>query len=173
MSAFLRCSLLIVLGILTGCSDEQSSARSGFDAESAIAQGKCFLGLTSGGVEYAGFACSGAQTSSSASGLGPDSWDDIDMTVSLALNTPPALGKLDVESLQVSIPGGPDGKLWDAPLNACTLTATKSFLKEDFGWMYYRIDVSCSAPALPATDNPGKPLDLGDFSLVTFFTIPR
>lgn len=94
------------------------------------------------------------------------------MTVSLTLNTPPALGKLDVASLQVSIPGGPEGKLWDAPRNACTLTATKSFLKEDFGWMYYRIDVSCAAPATPATDNPGKPLDLGDFSLVTFFTKP-
>lgn len=173
MSAFCRCSLLIALGILVGCSDEQSGPTSGLDAESAIARGKCFLGLTSGGSKYSGFACTGTQTSSSASGLGPDSWDDIEMTVSLTLNASPALGKLDVASLQVSIPGGPEGKLWDAPLTACTLTAPKSFLKEDFGWMYYRIDVSCSAPATPATDNPGKPIDLGDFSLVTFFTNPR
>lgn len=172
MSAFLRCCLPVVLGIWAGCSGEQSSATAGLNAESAIAQGKCFLGFANAGVRYTGFACSGSETDSSASGLGSDSWDDIEATVSLELSTPPALGKLDVAELRVSIPGGQDGKHWDAPPSACTLTATKSFAKKDFGWIYFRIDVSCSAPATPATDNPGSPLDLGNFSLVTFFTSP-
>jgi hypothetical protein len=174
--------MLVVLGLLAACSSsEKKNAASdsgtatgdkpaGDPATAAVNKGECFLGFTSGGVTYFGYSCSGTHTSSLVSGL--TTWDDVAMTVSIDLNSPPALGKLDLEAMQVTIPGGPSGKDWEVPAGACTLTATKSFLDKDMDWTYFRIDASCSAPANPADGNPGKPLDLGNFSMVTFFTNP-
>jgi hypothetical protein len=47
--------------------------------------------------------------------------------------------------------------------------ATDTAVELDFGWDYYRIDISCLEPALPASGNAGRPLELGNFSIVTFF----
>jgi hypothetical protein len=170
--------MLVVLGLLAACSSsKKNAAKDSTDAAvkdpaaAAVGEGECFLGFTSGGVKYNGYSCTGTHTSSMVSGL--TTWDgDPALTVSIDLNSPPALGKLDLEAMQVTLPGGPSGKDWDVPAGACTLTATKSFLDKEMDWTYFRIDASCSAPATPAQDNPGQPLELGNFSMVTFFTNP-
>jgi hypothetical protein len=178
-------SLLATLGFCIACSGSDGNGGgtgtgtgtgTGFGQdtpEKALAETTCYLDLATPDLDkYSGTACSGTDTDSSVEGLGPDSWDDIRMTVSLALNAPPALGKLDVSSLSIQIPSKGTTPSWEAPLDSCTITATDSAKDTDFGWIYFRIDISCTAPATPAEGNPGAPLELGEFTIVTFFTDP-
>jgi hypothetical protein len=88
--------------------------------------------------------------------------------VAIALDAPPAVGPLSVSSLTVDLPTDETSHLWNAP-SSCTLDATGKTVDDFFGWDYYRIDVSCPEPALPDSGNSGEPLELGDFSIVTFF----
>jgi len=165
--------LLVGLSMGVGCANDDSSAnRAGAagGADNALAQKDCYVGLPTPGVTYTGYGCSGTSTSSTVSALGPKSWDDVRMTISLTLNTPPSLGVLDLETLTVQVPTADATPTWNAPLGACVATATKSAVDADFGWVYFLIDISCNLPALPATGNPGAPLDLNSFSIVTFFT---
>ncbi len=159
----------ICAGALVACGSDDGNASTGPDA--ALDARDCYLGLTvPGGVAYAGYACSGSSQASTVSGLGPDSFNDVRLTVSLSLDAPPAIGALELASLSVSIPSATSTPAqWDAPVNSCTATAPKSATDADFGWIYYRIDIVCTEPATPAADNPGAPMDLGEFSIVTFF----
>jgi hypothetical protein len=157
-------------GALLACGGDDGKQNTGIPKgpDEALNAKDCYLGLGVSGTAYSGYSCSGTTQSSSVSGLGPSSFDDVRMTVDISLNTPPAIGELDVESLTFRTPT--TGESWTASMGSCTAKAVKSATDTDFGWVYYRIDIVCTAPATPATGNPGEPLELGQFSIVTFFT---
>ncbi len=160
-----------LLASAVACSGDDSSGPSsaGSAADAALAQRDCYIGLQVPGVEHTGFSCSGSSAQSSVSGLVPNRFD-VALSVTLALAEPPALGELSLTSLAVEIPEGDTRNRWEAPVEACTATAIGSATDEDFGWVYYRIDISCTEPALPIDPNPGDPIELGEFTIVTFFT---
>jgi hypothetical protein len=160
---------LFLMGASVGCSgsdDGDSSGSLDFDADAALADQTCYIGLEVPGVSYTGVACSGGDTYSSVSGVSKSF--DTALRVSLDLTAPPAVGALSVSSLTIDVPSEGTSRLWDAP-SSCTAVATDTSVERDFGWDYYRIDISCTEPALPASDNPEQPLELGNFSIVTFF----
>lgn len=139
-------------------------------ADEAVGRKECFVGLPLPGVSYTGYACSGTSASSTVSAIGPTSWDDVRVSVDLSLKAPPAIGQLQLESLTIRVPNADKtSSSWDAPVDNCTATAVKSAVDEDFGWTYYRIDLVCTEPAMPAADNAKEPMVLGSFSIVTFF----
>lgn len=156
---------LALVGAAVGCSsNDDDEARSGADA--ALAERTCFVGLEVPGVTYDGPACSGGDTYSSVSGIS-SSFDTV-VQISLRLDSPPAVGALSVSSLTIDLPTDGTSHVWNAP-SSCAVVATATAVDPDFGWDYYRIDISCTEPALPASGNTGEPLELGDFSIVTFF----
>lgn len=160
---------LALLTSALGCSDGGGNDNQANGPDAALANKDCYLGLQVPGVSHSGFACSGADSSSSVSGLAPNSFDAA-LTVSLSLSSPPAIGRLDLSSLTVTRPEGGVSNDWDAQIDSCNATATKSALDTNMGWNYFLIDIACSLPALPVDNNPGQPLELGNFSIVTFFT---
>lgn len=167
----------LLLSLSFGCSGGGSDGGNGFlpaNADAALRDTTCYLDLDVGTGSSSGFACSGTDQSSTVSRIrqSADQSFEPSMRVDLVLDTPPALGALSLTELSVDIPDdGGQSVVWDAPVESCTATAVDSKVEPDFGWTYFRIDVSCSAPAVPAADNPGDPLDLGDFTLVTFFDL--
>jgi hypothetical protein len=165
--------LLVLTASLTvslGCSaDDDAPGSQGSGANAALANRECYLGLQVPGVTHTGFACSGSETHSSVTGLKPNAFEPA-LSVSLALVDAPAIGDLNLTSLSVDIPKEGVSQRWEAPADACQAIATDSATEEDFGWVYFRIEISCSQAALPADANPGAPLELGDFVLVTFFS---
>lgn len=172
-SSFDRYALALVLALVgasAGCSgsDSDGSASTGADgeADAALAETTCYLGLEVPGLSYSGIGCSGTATRSSVTGVG-NSFDPV-ISVAVALDAPPAVGPLSVSSLTVDLPTDGTSHLWTAP-GSCALEATGKAVEEFFGWDYYRIDVSCAEPAVPGSGNNGDPLELGDFSIVTFF----
>lgn len=162
--------VLLVLANLVACSSDDGSGDSSRDADAALAELGCYVDLNVSDVAYTGAACSGSGQASTVSALGPDSWDDTRISVSISLSAPPAIGILDVSSLTIEIPNE-DGTAasWTAPLDACTVEATGSKIDPDMGWTYFRIDVACTSPATPTADTSLSPLELGQFSIVTFF----
>lgn len=161
-------ALISCVACCIGCSGGDGGTGAGDPAEAALAQRDCYLGLQVPGVTHTGFACSGSQTSSSVSAFRPNTFD-LALGVSMNLAEAPALGELTLTSLVVEVSDGEATQRWDAPVRACSAVATGSAVDEDFGWTYFSIDVSCSEPALPQETNPGGPLELGGFSIVTFF----
>ena len=160
MSSFNRfAAAMLMAGASVGCSG-------GDGGDPGRADQTCYIGLEVPGVSYTGVACSGGDTYSSVSGVSKSF--DTALRVSLDLTAPPALGTLSVEGLTIDVPSEGTSQLWTAP-SSCTVAATDTVVERDFGWDYYRIDISCTEPALPASDNPGQPLELGNFSIVTFF----
>jgi len=95
---------------------------------------------------------------------------DLAISVSIGLSEEPMLGDLTLTSLTIDIPEADTSHVWDANVASCSAVALASAEDPDFDWIYYRIDISCSEPALPTGDNPGEPLELGDFVIVTFFS---
>lgn len=171
-SSFDRCVAALVLALAAasaGCSGSDSdgspSAAADSEADAALAEPTCYLGLKIPGVSYSGIACSGTTTRSSVTGV---SNSTPVISVAVLLDAPPAVGPLSVSSMTVDLPTDGTSHLWIAP-SSCTLEATGTAVEEFFGWDYYRIDVSCSEPAVPDSGNSGEPLELGDFSIVTFF----
>ncbi|HEY5957775.1 MAG TPA: hypothetical protein VIV60_14525 [Polyangiaceae bacterium] len=139
-------------------------------AATALSQTECYVGLKVANVTYSGAACSASSTTSGVTAMGPKSWDDVRLSLEINLNSPPGIGKLDLASLTIRIPNA-DGtsSSFEAPVDACTATATDS-AKDDFmGWIYYSIDISCTQPAMPTTDASLAPLPLNQFAIVTFF----
>jgi hypothetical protein len=160
---------LWLVGANAGCSgsdDDDSSGGVDFDADAALAKQECYIGLEVPGVSYTGLACSGGDTYSSVSGIS-GSFDTV-LAISLDLAAPPAVGALSLSSLTIDVPTDGTSQHWDAP-GSCTAVATDTTVEPEFGWDYYRIDIGCSEPALPVSGNPGQPLELGNFSIVTFF----
>jgi hypothetical protein len=155
----------------SGGTGQGSTGSNDKGADAALSQTECYVGLKVSDVTPTGAACSGSDTFSSVSSIGPDSWDDMLVNVDIELNKPPAIGKLDLASLTVTIPN--DDKTmstWEAPEGACTATATDS-AKDDFmGWVYYSIDIACTKPAVPTSDTSLEPLPLNQFTIVTFFS---
>jgi hypothetical protein len=138
--------------------------------DEALNERNCYVGLSLPGAKYTGFACSGITRDSTVSAIGPKSWNDVLLSIDLSLKSPPAIGSLDLAELTFSIPNADGSSLiWNAQLESCTAQAVKSALDDDFGWMYYRIDLNCTKPALPADGNSREPMELGQFSIVTFF----
>jgi hypothetical protein len=176
-------SILPILAAFTvvACASEDSSNSDGTGqgntgghdkgADAALSQTECYVGLKVSDVTYTGSACSGSDTDSNVSAIGPDSWDDTRLNVDIELNSPPVIGKLDLASLTISIPN--DDKTmstWEAPEGACTATATDSAKDEFMGWVYYSIDIACTQPAVPTSDTSLEPLPLNEFTIVTFFS---
>lgn len=160
---------LALVSATAGCSvsgDDDASPGADGGADAALAERTCYVGLQVPGLTYDGAACSGGDTYSSVSGLN-GSFDSV-IHISLRLDAPPAIGALSVSSLTIDLPSDGTSHVWDAP-SSCTAVATDKAVEPDFGWDYYRIDISCSEPALPASGNTGQPLELGEFSIVTFF----
>jgi hypothetical protein len=163
--------VMVVLTNLVACSSNEANGAASRGADEALAEPTCYVDLKLSDVEYTGGACSGSSQSSTVSALGPDSWDDTRITVTIALNKPPAVGMLDVSDMTIQQPKD-DGTTssWRAPLDACTFEAIGSNVDSDMGWTYFRIDVACTSPATPIDDAALGPLELGQFSIVTFFT---
>ncbi|MGC4065190.1 MAG: hypothetical protein QM784_11195 [Polyangiaceae bacterium] len=173
--------MTLTLGIACSSSDDEDSGTatgtstgtttgSQSGPKEALADHDCFLGLSPSGVSYTGYACSGTSQSSTVSGIGPKSFDDIRMTIWMDFSAPPALGRLELERLTVDVPQDDDTKkTWEADVTACTATATDKAEDTDMGWVYYQIDVDCAEAAAPAEGNTDAPLELGKFSVVTFF----
>lgn len=157
-------------GATAACSggDADGSPSPGADgeADAALAEPTCYLGLKVPGVSHSGVGCSGTATQSSVTGIS-NSFDAV-ISVAVTLDAPPAIGPLSASSLTVDLPTDGTSHLWTAP-SSCTLAATGKTVDDFFEWDYYRIDISCPEPALPNSGNTGAPLELGDFSLVTFF----
>jgi hypothetical protein len=153
------------------CSSDDSggTASSSSAADAALAQLDCYIGLNVPGVSHTGFSCSGSSSQSTVSGLVPNTFK-VALSVTLSLAEPPTLGELSLTSLVIDIPEGEMSQRWEAPLESCTAIATNSAVYEDFGWIYYRIDISCTEPAEPVDPNPGNPIELGEFAIVTFFS---
>jgi hypothetical protein len=164
--------VLLALG-LAGCSGGGGGGTAmlsdAAEADAALADRNCFIGLQVPGVEHEGFACSGTTMFTTVSGLVPNMFEPA-LSVDLGLNTVPAVGPLDVQSITIDVPDSGMSQLWDAPVASCTAVAVDSALDDFMSWMYYRIDISCSEPAVPQATNPGQPLALGDFIIVSFFT---
>lgn len=169
-SSFHGClAALALAGATAGCSGSDAEGSPGAGdrgADAALAEPTCYLGLTVPGLSYSGLGCSGTDTQSSVTGIS-SSFDPV-ISVAVALDAPPAVGPLSVSTLTVDLPTDGTSHLWNAP-SSCTLVATGKAVEEFFGWDYYRIDVSCPEAATPASGNAGEPLELGDFSIVTFF----
>lgn len=172
-SSFDRCVAALTLalaGATAGCSgnDSDGSPRAGADneADAALAEPTCYLGLKLPGLSASGVGCSGTATRSSVTSISASFGPVI--SVAVALHAPPAVGPLSVSSLTVDVPEDETSHLWNAP-SSCTLDATGKVVDDFFGWDYYRIDISCPEPAVPDGANSGEPLELGDFSIVTFF----
>ncbi len=163
-------ALVSALGLIAGCSGDAGSGGQGAGADRALAQRDCYLGLQVPGVSHTGYACSGTDTTSSVSGLEPSNFEPA-LSVSLTLAEPPEIGDLILTSLTLDIPEAGVSQRWEAPVAACNATAIASAVDPDFGWTYFRIDITCSAPAVPIGDNSGDPIELGDFSIVTFFSL--
>ena len=165
------CALISCIVWGTGCSSDDGGTGQGAAAEAALARRECYLGLEVAGVEHTGVVCSGTDSSSSVSGFHPNTLESA-LGLSILLMEPPALGDLMLSSLTIEIPND-DGvfEYWDAPVSDCSAVATDSAVDEDFGWTYFLIEISCSEPAQPADSNPGEPIELGNFSIVTFFTL--
>lgn len=163
----LRIENLLVGCLLTAtaCSSDGGSSS---PADAALSRRDCYLGLQVPGVRHTGFGCSGTETSSSVSGFKPNEFE-VALSVSLTLAEPPALGDLALSRLTVSIPEGDAMRRWEAPVESCSAVATDSAVDSDFGWVYFRIDISCVEPAQPE-DAAEDPLDLGNFTIVTFFS---
>jgi hypothetical protein len=160
---------LALIGATVGCSsndDDDGSPGADGGADAALAERTCYVGLEVPGLSYDGAACSGGDTYSSVSGLS-SSFDAV-INISLRLDAPPAVGALSVSSLTIDLPTDGTSHVWNAP-SSCTAVATAKAVEPDFGWDYYRIDISCPEPALPASGNSGQPMELGEFSIVTFF----
>jgi len=153
---------------LIGCSGDAGGTGERDPVEAALAQRDCYIGLELPDVTHTGFACSGSETSSSVSAFRPNTFD-LALGISLNLAEAPALGELELTSMVLEVPDGEMTQRWNAPVQACSAVATDSAVDEDFGWTYFSIDISCSEPALPQETNPGDPLELGAFSIVTFF----
>jgi hypothetical protein len=173
-------TLSAVLGTGIACSSEDgkdgdddnggTATGSQSGPEEALADHDCFLGLAPAGVSYTGYGCSGTSQSSTVSGIGPDSFSDIRMTLWMDFAAPPAVGVLELESLTIDIPNGDaDTQSWEANVATCTATATDMAEDADMGWVYYQIEIECSEAAAPAEGNTAAPLPLGKFSVVTFF----
>ena len=156
---------LALLGATVGCSSNDDDD-GGNPADAALEERTCYVGLEVPGVTYDGAACSGGDTYSSVSGL--SSGFEAAIQISLRLDAPPDIGALSVSSLTIDLPSDGTSHVWNAP-SSCAAVATAKAVEPDFGWDYYRIDISCPEPALPASGNTGQPLELGDFSIVTFF----
>lgn len=163
--AHLSCALGLVM--VVGCSGGGSGSQ-GDPADAALAARDCYMGLQVPGVTHTGYACSGTTTSSTVSGLKPSAFEAA-LTVSIALPEPPMLGTLSPTSMTLEIPKDGVTERWNLPVTACSVMATDSSTDPDFGWVYFRLDVSCSEPAVPQDANPGDPIDVGDFVIVTFF----
>lgn len=168
-----RCLVVVAValaGATAGCSGSDSDASpsggAGDAADAALADPTCYLGLKVPGLSYSGVGCSGTATRSSVTGVS-SSFGPV-ISVAVVLDTPPAIGPLSVSSLTVDLPTDGTSHLWIAP-SSCTLEATGKTVDDFFGWDYYRIDVSCPEPAAPDNGNSGEPLELGEFSIVTFF----
>jgi hypothetical protein len=160
----------LAAGVLsTSCSGDDGGGSGGTAADRALAQRNCYLGLQVPGVSHTGYACSGGDLTSSVSGLRPNSFEAA-LSVSLTLAERPAIGELALASMTIAIPQEGADYYWRAQIDSCLAVATDSALESDFGWVYYRIDVSCTEPALPDDANPGEPLGLGDFTIVAFFS---
>lgn len=160
------------LGACSGTDEGGNSNPNGVakSADEAVGRKECFVGLPLPGVSYTGYACSGSSASSTVSAIGPTSWDDVRITVELSLKAPPTIGPLQLESLTIRVPNADETtSSWVAPVDGCTATAVKSAVDEGFGWTYYRIDIACTEPAMPAADNSKEPMELGSYSIVTFF----
>ncbi|HEY6725865.1 MAG TPA: hypothetical protein VI197_17650 [Polyangiaceae bacterium] len=161
-------ALIACLACFIGCSGDDGGTAGGDPAATALARHDCYVGLQLPGVTHTGFACSGTGTSSSVSAFHPNTLE-VAIRVSMDLAEEPALGELTLTSLVVEVPDGDVPQRWDAPVQACTAVASDTAVDEQFGWTYFSIEFSCSEPALPQDGNPGDPLDLGAFSIVTFF----
>ncbi len=166
----------LLVGVLTlGCSDDGSDGGSGdikgmpSSADAALASQDCYLGLVVDGVSSSGIACSGTQQSTVVTLLRESSFEAA-MRVNLDLQAAPQAGELALQRLTVDVPEGATNRKWEAPEGACTAIASEPSLEPDLEWLYFRIDVSCSESAQPVGDNPGQPLELGEFTLVSFFT---
>ena len=139
-------------------------------AATALSQQECYVGLKIPNATYTGAGCSASTTTSGVTELGPKAWNDVRLSVSISLNTPPAIGRLDLASLTIRVPNGDVTSTWDAPIDACTATATGSATDSFMGRIYYSIDITCTKPALPTSDASLAPLTLNQFALVTFFS---
>jgi hypothetical protein len=141
-------------------------------ADRALANTSCYLGLQVPGVRHdGGVGCSGTGMFTTVTGLTPNTIEAA-LSVDLGLNSAPAVGPLDVQAITIDVPSSGTSQLWDAPVAACTAEAVDSAFDDFFSWTYYRIDISCSEPAVPQSPNTGQPLVLGDFVIVSFFTQP-
>jgi hypothetical protein len=136
----------------------------------ALADHDCYMDIAPTDVVYTGYACSGTSQSSTVSGLGPKSFDDVRMTLWMDFAAPPALGPLELERLTVDVPQADETKqTWEADVASCTATATDKAVDTDMNWVYYQIDIDCTKAAAPAEGNTAAPLELGKFTVVTFF----
>jgi len=169
-------ALMLMTVSLAACSSSDGGDGSGAgagSAQDALADTTCYVGLEVGDAAYTGAACSGSTNYSSVSAIGPDSLDDTRMTVYVGLAEPPAVGPLSLDELTFEVPNA-DGSIseWDATVEDCTAEAKASKVDPQMGWTYYLIDISCSSPALPVDDvsETLSPMDVGQFTLVTFFT---
>ena len=88
--------------------------------------------------------------------------------MSKRLPEPPTLGTLAPTNLSLEIPEDGVIQRWNLPLTACSVMATDSSTDTDFGWVYFRLEISCLEPAQPALV-PAEPIEVGDFVIVTFF----
>ena len=166
----LICCIACCMVSCIGCSGGDGGTDQGNAAEAALARHECYLGLQVPGVTHSGFACSGTGTSSSVSAFRTNTFE-LALGVSMSFAEAPAVGELSLTGMTVEVHEGEVTQRWDAPVEACSAMATDSSVDQDFGWTYFSIDVSCSEPALPQDTNPGDPIELGDFSIVTFFTL--
>lgn len=139
------------------------------EAATSLSQKECYVGLKIANVTYSGASCSGSSTISGVNAIGPNSWKDVRLSIDITLNAAPAIGKLDLASLTIEIPNGDGTASWEAPVEACTATATDSATDNFMGWIYYSIDISCTKPATPTMDPSLAPLPLSQFAIVTFF----
>jgi len=139
-------------------------------AATALSQNECYVGLKIPNVTYVNASCSASTTASGINALGPNAWNDYRLGVHISLNKPPAIGTLNLASLTITIPNGGVTLSWDAPVDACTATATDSVADTFMGRVYYSIGISCTKPAVPTTDPSLAPLTLDQFAIVTFFS---
>jgi hypothetical protein len=164
--------LALVLSLSAfGCSGDGSDGggSSAGGANRALDNQDCYMGLQIPGVQHEGYACSGTSTSSTISGLKPNVLEAA-LRVSFTLGAEPEIGSLDIAELEVGIPSEEGDNVWLDDGSNCMADAVGESFDADFMWTYFRIDVSCAAPMEPADDNPEGPLDVGDFTIVTFFS---
>ncbi|MDX2052951.1 MAG: hypothetical protein SFV15_11200 [Polyangiaceae bacterium] len=150
-----------------GIGGPQSSSRD--NANEALANNDCYLGLQLPGITTSGYGCSGGAQNTSITGLKPSSFDPA-LRINVELGTPPSLGALDLTKLTVGTPrADASWDTWEAPPGSCTAQAVGTSFDSFFSWDYYRMDFSCAGTANPVDGNTMPPLTLGDFTIVSFF----